>query len=69
MRRGCITIGEMNCDICRRNIEHGKRYLLIADNEEKEDEKQHICVECCLDKGYASWIIEKGEKVLTFFGE
>lgn len=67
MRRGCIAIGEMYCDNCGQHIEHGKRYLRIAENEEKE--KQHICVECCLKKGLASWITEKGEKVLTFFGE
>ncbi len=69
MRRGCIAIGETKCDICRRNIEHGERYLLKIDDEEKEEEKQRICVECCLNEKYASWITEKGEKVLTFFGE
>jgi hypothetical protein len=68
MRRGCIAIGETKCDICKRNIDHGERYLLIAEDEATEDKKQRICVECCLNEGYADWVTEKGEKILTFFG-
>jgi hypothetical protein len=64
VNRGCIAVGEINCDNCRRLIEHGERYLLI---EEKEGEKSHLCVDCCLSKGYAVYKPEKGEKVLTFF--
>ena len=64
MNRGCIAVGEIKCDDCQRLIEQGQRYLLM---EEKEDEKTHLCVECCLIKGYAAYVSEKGEKVLTFF--
>lgn len=66
MRRGCIAIGETVCSICNSNIEHGNRYLLI-ENEGEEESKQRICVQCCLDNNYAAYVLEKGEKVLSFF--
>lgn len=69
MRRGCIAIGETKCNICQRNIEHGERYLLIAEDEAAEDKKQRICLECSQKEGYSDWVTEKGEKVLTFFGK
>jgi hypothetical protein len=59
----------MKCDGCKRNIEHGERYLLIAEDNEAEDKKQRICVDCCVSKKHASYIKEKGEEVLTFFSE
>jgi len=68
MHRGSIAVSEINCDICGSNIEHGERYLIITDDK-KEDEKQRLCVECCLNKGYAGYILEKSEKILTFFPE
>ena len=64
MRRGCIATGEIKCDGCHRLIEHGDRYLLI---EEKEGEKLRFCIDCCLSEGYAAYVKEKGEQVLTFF--
>jgi hypothetical protein len=64
MNRGCVSVGEIQCDGCQRLIEQGQLYLLM---EEKEDEKKRLCVECCLTKGYAAYVHEKGEKVLTFF--
>ncbi len=64
MNRGCVAVGEIKCDGCQRLIEQGQRYLLM---EEKEDEKTRFCVECCLIKGYAAHVKEKGEQVLTFF--
>jgi hypothetical protein len=66
MRRGCIAIGETECSICNGSIEHGDRYLLIED-EENEESKQRICIKCCVEKNYAAYVVEKGEKVLTFF--
>ena len=66
MRRGCIAIGETECNICKCSIEHGDRYLLIED-EENEESKQRICINCCVEKNYAAYVVEKGEKVLTFF--
>jgi len=67
MQRGCIVIGEIKCDICKRTVEHGERYLLIADDDEAEEKKQRICVDCSVKKNYAAYIKEKGEQVLTFF--
>jgi hypothetical protein len=69
MRRGCIAVGDMKCNICKRNIDHGERYLLIAEDNEAEDSKKRICVDCCVSKKYGSYIKEKGEEVLTFFFE
>ncbi|MEJ2738580.1 MAG: hypothetical protein P8105_01875 [Dehalococcoidia bacterium] len=66
MRRGCIAIGETVCSICGSGIEHGDRYLLIED-EDNEESKQRVCINCCVEKNYAAYVMEKGEKVLTFF--
>jgi hypothetical protein len=68
MRRGCITIDEIKCDNCKKTVEHGERYLLIEDPKDETNKKRY-CVECCLKKKYASYVTEKGEKVLTFFTE
>ena len=64
MNRGCIAVGEIRCNNCQRLIEAGERYLLL---EEKEGEKSCFCVECSVAKGYAAYVKEKGEEVLTFF--
>ena len=66
MRRGCIAIGEMKCNICQSAINHGNRYLLIED-EANSASLQIICVDCSLKKNYATYIKEKGEQILTFF--
>jgi len=63
MHRGCIAVGEMKCDSCHRLIEHEERYLLF---EEEEGEKIRFCIDCCLSKGYATYVEEKGEQILTF---
>ena len=68
MRRGCITIDEIKCDNCKKTVEPGERYLLIEDSTD-ESIKKRYCVNCCLKKKYASYVTEKGEKVLTFFTE
>jgi len=64
MDRGCIATGEMECGGCQRVIRHEERYLIL---EEKEGERLRFCVDCCLNKGYASYLTDKGEEVLTFF--
>ncbi len=51
-------------DICGNNIEHGERYLITGGNGEGPEKR--ICVNCCLEKKYAKYVVEKGEKVLTF---
>jgi hypothetical protein len=69
MRRGCIAIGIIKCDTCKRIIEHGERYLLISEDSDAEDRKQRICVDCCVSKKYVTYIKEKGQELLTFFVE
>jgi hypothetical protein len=64
MNRGCVAVGEIKCDNCQRLIEAGQRYLVV---ENKEGEKSQFCVECSVAKGYAAYVKEKGEEVLTFF--
>jgi len=72
MRRGCISLGEVQCDDCHRTIPHPERYLAIDEKdgvEDEEGETYRYCVECCLKKGYAHYKFEKGERILTFFVE
>ncbi len=73
MRHGCIAIGDIRCDGCGRIIPHPERYLLIEEKDGVEvegGEKKHYCVECSLNKGYARYTEERGQKeVLTFFPE
>lgn len=72
MRRGCISLGEIQCDECHRIIPHPERYLVIDEEdgvEVEEGETHHYCIECSLKKGYAHYKIEKGNRVLTFFEE
>jgi len=66
MRRGCISLGEVQCDDCHRIIPYPERYLIV---EETEGAVLHLCVDCCLKKSYASYKQEKDEQVLTFFVE
>ncbi|MBA7640589.1 hypothetical protein ES703_48259 [subsurface metagenome] len=72
MRRGCISLGEVRCDGCQRIIPYPERYLAIEEKDgvaDEEGERARYCVDCCLKKGYASYKIEKGETILTFFPE
>ena len=68
MNRGCVSVGEIKCDSCKKPIEQGQRYLLMeGDEEEDEGKKSRFCMDYCLAKEYAAYIEEKGEQVLTFF--
>ena len=72
MRRGCISLGEVNCDQCHCVIPYPERYLAIDEKDGVEVDKgetAHYCVDCCLKKGYAHHKMEKGEEILTFFPE
>ncbi len=72
MRRGCISLGEAQCDGCKHTIPYPERYLAIDEKDGKEDEEgdtRRYCVPCCLKKGYAHYKLEKGEQILTFFAE
>ena len=64
MNRGCVAVGEIKCDNCKRIIEAGQRYLVV---DEEKGKKFHFCVECSIAKGYGGYVKEKGEEVLTFF--
>lgn len=65
MRRGCISLGNVQCDECHLLIPHSECYLVI----EEEGGVLRLCVDCSLKKGYAHYSDEKGEQVLTFFPE
>jgi len=70
MRQGCISLGETRCGQCHRMIPHAERYLAIDEEEDTKVEKgkiAHYCVDCALEKGYANYKEEKGERILTFF--
>jgi len=72
MRRGCISLGEVKCNICQRNIPYPERYLVVDEEDGVESEAGstvHYCVQCALEKGYAHYKEMKGEMVLTFFPE
>ncbi len=72
MRRGCISLGNVQCDDCQRTIPYLERYLVIDEKdgvEVEEGEASRYCVECCLKKGYAHYRMERGEQILTFFPE
>ena len=72
MRRGCISLGEVKCDVCQRTIPYPERYLAIDEEDGVEVEKGttvHYCTQCALEKGYAQYKEIKGEMVLTFFSE
>jgi hypothetical protein len=64
MNCGCVAAGDVHCDGCQRLIEEGERYLVM---EGEKGKKLRFCVECSLARGYAAYVTEKGEKVLTFF--
>ena len=72
MRRGCISLGEVNCDQCHHVIPYPERYLAIDEEDGVEVDKgetARYCVDCCLKKGYAHYEREKGGEILTFFPE
>ncbi|MCL2149478.1 MAG: hypothetical protein FWH51_00895 [Dehalococcoidia bacterium] len=74
MRRGCISVGQVKCDICGQVIPYPKRYLVVdEDGHGKEvnsgGKSVRYCVDDALKKGYAHHRETKGEMVLTFLPE
>lgn len=63
MHRGCISLGNVRCDDCNCIIPHSGLYLIV----EEEGDERCLCQECSLEKGYARYREEKGERILTFF--
>jgi hypothetical protein len=48
VRRGCISLGNIKCDICHRTILYPERYLTM---EESKSKSLSICMVCCQEKG------------------
>ena len=72
MRRGSISLGEVQCDQCHRVIPYPERYLAIDEKDSVEagdGTTFRYCIKCSLEKGYAHYRVEKGERILTFFEE
>ena len=70
MRQGCISLGKVQCDSCQNIIPYAERYIIVDEEEGTEVEsgkKKYYCMDCSLDKGYARYREEKGQRVLTFF--
>ncbi len=66
MRRGCIVIVNTECDGCHRAMKYGERYLLLNG---EGDEKQRLCVDCCLSHGHISHVTVKGNQISTFLSK
>jgi len=72
MRRGCISLGDIQCDECQRPIPHSERYLALEEENGVEIESgkgktMQYCMDCSVSKGYAYYKETKDEKVMTIF--
>ena len=70
MRRGAISLGDIQCDKCKRMVGHSERYLAVEEEKGVEADKgqtMHYCMECAVKKGYAYYRAEKDGKILTVF--
>jgi ribosomal protein S26 len=71
MRRGNISLGDIQCRECGTFVPHSERYLALEEQDgaevEEGGETVYYCVECAVKKGYAHYKEEKDERVLTFF--
>jgi hypothetical protein len=65
MRCSCISLGDVWCDECHRLIPYPERYLVMHETEGAS----RLCMNCSLEKGYARYFEEKGQRVLTIFPE
>ncbi len=74
MRRGCLSVGTVSCDICKQKIPYPDRYVMVDEDEkgnevERGGKSVRYCVECAKKKGYAHYKEVKGEMMLTFLRE
>ena len=52
MRRGCISLGNVKCDICNNEIPYPERYLVTDEKDGKETDvagegtSVRYCVKC-----------------------
>lgn len=71
MKRGNISLGDVQCKECGITVLHSVRYLAIDEEDDMEVDEGGVtvfyCVDCALKKGYAYYKEEKDERVLTFF--
>ena len=71
MRRGNISLGDIQCKECMKIVPHSERYLAMDEEDGVEVEEGgttvYYCVECTLKKGLAYYKEEKDERILTFF--
>lgn len=49
MRRGCISLGNIQCDECHRTILYPEHYLAVEEGKVN----LRLCTNCCLSKGLA----------------
>jgi len=74
MRRGCLSVGSVYCDICNCHIAAPERYVVVDEDESGAEvitggKSVRYCVDCALKKGYAHYKEIKGEMTLTFLKE
>lgn len=69
MRRGCVSLGELRCDNCKRIIPVAARYLISDELTDENGKKKTVryCLKCCEEKDLVGERREKDEKVKTFF--
>jgi hypothetical protein len=63
MRRGCISLGNISCDKCHRQILYPERYLYL---EEAHAKPQALCMDCSKDGGLVKTGSEKGKDEVFF---
>jgi len=71
MRRGCVSVGQVKCDICGQTVPYPERYLVVDEDENGQEvtrggKSVKYCVADALKKGYAHHREVKGETILTF---
>jgi hypothetical protein len=63
MRRGCISLGNIKCDKCHRQILYPERYLYI---EVTHGKPQSLCMDCCKEDGMVRTGSEKENSEILF---
>lgn len=66
MRRGCISLGNVQCDECNRVIDYLEHYLVT---DEVGGAVRHLCLDCVRNHGWVYYRQEKGVQSVTFFEE
>ena len=74
MRRGCLSVGTVDCDVCKHHIPYPQRYVMVDEDAKGKEvvtggKSVRYCIDCALKKGYAHHKEVKGEMLLTFLPE